>query len=75
MSKYAEVRCDFYDEDAEVQCIDAWLTDDDNEDGMVIAKANLATGDVEYLDDDARTDEYAQEVIREVLENKYVLTE
>ena len=30
---------------------------------------------VEYLDEDAKTDEYAQEVIKEMLEEGYILTE
>ena len=75
MSKYAEVRSDFYDEEEEKQFVDAWMNDDDNKEGTVIAKIDLATGEIEYLDEDARTDEYAQEVISEVLKEGYVLTE
>ena len=75
MSKWAEIRSDYYDEEEELQYIDAWLTDDDNEEGTVIAKVNIAAKEVEYLDPDARYDEYAQEVINEVLDNGYVLTE
>ena len=75
MSKYAEVRGNFYDDIEEVQLIDAWVTDDDNEEGVVIAKVHLDTKQVDYLDPDAKTDEYAQEVINEVLENSYTLTE
>ena len=30
---------------------------------------------VEYIDEDAKTDEYAQTVIQEMLENGYILTE
>ena len=75
MSKYSEVRSDFFDEEEQKQYVDAWLTDDDNEEGESIAKIDLATGQVEYLDPDARYDEYAQEVIREVVENGYTLTE
>ena len=41
----------------------------------MIAKVNIAAKEVEYLDPDARYDEYAQEVINEVLDNGYVLTE
>ncbi len=75
MSKWTEIRSDYYDDIEEKQYVDAWLTDDENEEGEVIAKINLATKEVEYLDSDARYDEYAQEVISEVLENGYVLTE
>ena len=75
MSKYAEVRGDFYDDIEGVQCIDAWFTGNDNEEGVVIAKVHLDTKTVEYLDPDAQYDEYAQEVINELLNNGYVLTE
>ena len=75
MSKYAEIRCDFFDDEEDKWFVDAWLTDDDNEEGFVIAKIDLATKTVEYLDADARYDEYAQEVIKEMLEDRYVLTE
>ena len=75
MSKWAEIKSDYYDDEEGKQYVDAWLTDDGNEEGEVIAKINLATNEVEYLDSDARYDEYAQEVIGEVLENGYELTE
>ena len=75
MSKWSEIRCDFFDEEEEKYFVDAWETDDDNEEGTVIAKLDLADGTVEYLDEDAKTDEYAQEVIKEMLEEGYILTE
>ena len=75
MSKYTEIRCYFYNEEEEKYYVDAWKTDDDNEEGTVIAKIDLADKTVEYLDEDARTDEYAQEIIKEILEDGYVLTE
>ena len=62
MSKYAEIRCDFYDNEEEKWFVDAWFTDDDNEEGTVIAKVNYKTKEVEYLDNDAKTDSLAQEV-------------
>ena len=75
MSKWSEIRCDFFDEEEEKYFVDAWETDDDNEEGTVIAKLDLADGTVEYLDENAKTDEYAQAVIKEMLEEGYVLTE
>ena len=75
MSKWTEIRCDFYDNEEEKWFVDAWLTDDDNEEGTVIAKIDLGNKTVEYLDVDARYDEYAQEVIKEMLEDRYILTE
>lgn len=67
MSKYGEIRNDFYDEEEKKVYIDAWFTEDDNEEGVVIAKVNYKTKEVEYLDDNAKTDEYAQAVINETL--------
>ena len=75
MSKWSDIRSDYYDDIEGIQTVDAWLTDDDNEDGKVIAKIHLDTKTVDYLDPDAETDEYAQEVINEVLEEGYSLTE
>lgn len=75
MSKWTEIRCDFYDNEEEKWFVDAWLTDDDNEEGTIIAKIDLGNKTVEYLDADARYDEYVQEVIKEMLEDGYILTE
>lgn len=69
MSKYGEVRNDYYDENENKVYIDAWFTYDDNEEGIVVAKVNYKTKEVEYLDEDARTDEYVQEVIDETLKS------
>lgn len=68
MSKYSEIRNDYINEEENAVYIDAWFTDDDNEEGTVIAKVDLDTLAVEYLDADAKTDEYAQEVIRDTLD-------
>lgn len=49
--------------------IDAWTTADEMEDGKTIAKINVLTKEVIYLDERARTDEFAQEVIQERLKS------
>ena len=68
MSKWAEIRNNYYDDTEHKVYIDAWETEyDDNEEGTVIAKVNYKTKEVEYLDNDARTDAYAQEIINETL--------
>jgi hypothetical protein len=64
MSIWGEIRNDF--QDGDIVYIDAWLTSDDNEEGRVIAKVNVRTHETEYLDDRARTDGYAQEMISEI---------
>lgn len=62
-SKWKEVRNTHEDERGIV--IDAWLTEDDNEDGKVIA--TIKDGLVTYIDQDAITDYLAQEKISEIL--------
>ena len=65
MNIWGEIRNDF--EDGDITTIDAWLTADDNENGTVIARVNTKTKEVEYVDDRAKTDSYAQELINELL--------
>jgi len=68
MSKWKEIRNDYFDEDEQCVYIDAWLTDDDNEEGKVIAKVYVdgEIGTV-YLDKDAEFDFEAQESIEKVI--------
>jgi len=63
---WGEIRSDFREDDI-ILYIDAWLTDDDNEEGKVIVKVNVRTKEVEYLDNRAKTNSYAQEIIQEHL--------
>lgn len=69
MSKWAEIRNDFVCEDSHKIYIDAWLTDDDNEEGVVIARIDMDTKKIEYFDNDAIRDDYAQEVIKEAIDS------
>lgn len=62
---WEEVRCDHLDEIDLFWRVDAWKTDDDCEEGKVIAYIDDLTGRVLYIDPLARTDELAQEVIME----------
>lgn len=66
-SQYREIRSNFIDYDKNIMYIDAWRTTSSNEEGKVIAKINLANSEVEYVDEKAKTDDYAQTVIRRVL--------
>ena len=55
--------------------ISAWSIYDICEDSKTIAIVNNKTGKVEYYDEDAKTDKYAQRKINEVLENlKTIIT-
>lgn len=67
MSKWAEIRNDYCDEEEEKVYIDAWKTCNDNEEGKVIAKVDYKTKEIQYLNEVAKTDDYAQEVIIETL--------
>ncbi len=71
--KWSEIRNDNYEQSESMDkdsfiTIDAWLTEDDNEEGKVIARINCGTKEVIYYDNDAKTDIYAQEMIKEVLD-------
>jgi hypothetical protein len=66
-SPWVEIHNDFEDE-GNIH-IDAWTTEDGDEGGKVIAKINTTTKEVEYLDERAKTDRFAQENIQEVLDN------
>lgn len=66
MSKWKEIRNDYHNDDECYTSIDGWKTLRGDEEGTVIAKV-FDDGKIEYLDDAARTDEYAQEVIAEIL--------
>ena len=62
---WSEIRSDF--QEGDIVFIDGFLTPDDDEEGKVIAKVNVRTKEVEYIDDRAKTDKYAQEEINEAL--------
>lgn len=65
MSIWSEIRIDYLGDKEQCACIDAWMTDDDCEEGKVIAK--VFPKRVVYIDNRARVDEYAQEIINEAM--------
>ena len=68
MSIWSEIRNNYCNDDTKEVYIDAFLTDYSLEEGTVIAKISLETMKVEYLDEDAKTDSYAQEIIKETID-------
>jgi hypothetical protein len=62
---WSQISNDFEDEG--MVHIDAWTSEDDNENGKVIAKVSIETGEVTYLDERAKTDWKAQEAINEAI--------
>ena len=69
-SIWSELRSDFEDDD--IIYIDAWLSEDDMEDGKTIAKVNVLTGEVDYLDNRAKKNKEAQELIKEAINSKVI---
>ncbi len=63
---WAEIRTDY--EDDFFRRVDAWKTDDDNEEGEVIAQVDMLTGRIVYINPLARIDEVAQEAIRSLVD-------
>jgi hypothetical protein len=67
MSYWSQINNEFFDDEG-FTLIDAWETEDDNEEGKVIAKIDVTNGNVSYLDERAKTDSLAQENIKEVVD-------
>ena len=67
MSKWKEIRNTFVDKEENVVCIDAWKTMSKTEEGKVIAKIHIDTKEVTYLDEIAKTDSYARNMIEEAV--------
>lgn len=65
--KFSEVRCDHLDLDG-FWHVDAWETDDDNEEGSVVAMIDNTTARVAFIDGIARTDELVLETINNMVE-------
>lgn len=66
-SVWRTINYDYIDDD--YIYFDAWKTEDDNEEGDIIAKIEIISGEVIYLDDNVRNDKYAQEVIKDAIVN------
>lgn len=65
-SYWAEIQCDYFDEEEQAWIADSWKTKKEDEESLAVAKiAN--DGTITYLDERAKTDAYVQDVIRERL--------
>lgn len=60
--QFTEVRCDFFDEETNCWCVDAWGKYVD--DGEVVAKINPDTLEVAYNNPDFAKDKLVKEVVR-----------
>ena len=64
-SHWKEITNDYHDSDDGYFKIDAWKTDDEQEEGSVIAAVDDDTAKVYYIDQLARYDDFAQKMIQE----------
>ena len=62
--QFSEVRCDYFDEETGVWCVDAWKALDRDEEWTVVAKINPATLEVSYTSPDYAKDRLVFEVVR-----------
>lgn len=62
--QFSEVRCEYFDEEAGVWCVDAWKTGDGDEEGTVVAKINPDTLEVSYTSPDYAKDRLVFETVR-----------
>lgn len=62
---FTEVRCNFFDEG--IWYIDAWLTDDNDEEGFVVATINEKTFEVHYINDMYKTNNMVLDAVKEKL--------
>jgi hypothetical protein len=66
-TRFAELRCDYYDTYDHEWCIDGWLTADDDEGGFVVARINTDTFEVKYTYEEDKTDEMVLELVMQKL--------
>lgn len=66
MKKISEVRIDYID-DENLQHIDCWFTDDDNEEGKTVGVVDLDTNKVIFFDNAYRNDKLVKEIINQIV--------
>lgn len=69
-SIYSEVVIDFYDDIKNEWTIDTWKTDNDNEEGVVVARINLK-GEILWEVEDAKNDPRVKEEIKYFMDNRF----
>lgn len=63
---WSEIRSDYTEDETGITHIDAWVSPDDDEDGRTIATID-DHGNTTYIDERAKSDKFAQEVIQEAI--------
>lgn len=64
---FSEIRSDYFDSYDNEWCIDAWVSDDDDEGGVVAARININTFEVKYTREEYKQDEGVVNAIKEKL--------
>ena len=68
-SIFAEVVIDFFDKIKNHWTVDTWKTDDDNEEGVVVARINLK-GEIEWEVEEAKNDPFVKEELERFFDNR-----
>lgn len=68
MTRFAEVRSTFFEEETGLWYLDAWVTMDDNEEGTVVATINSKTFEVKYTQDEYKFDDCVLSAVKEKLQ-------
>lgn len=71
LTVYSEIRYDFFDETEKCHTIDAWKTEDDNEEGIVVAKV-YEDGKIVFLNEEAEKDINVLAAIKELSKERAV---
>lgn len=69
-SKFTYVEINHYDDIERVFCVDAWKTENYNEEGKVIAKINLK-GEIVWVDKTAKDDIFVKQTLEQFFNNHY----
>ena len=64
---FAEVRCTYFDDGLREWFIDGWKTDNDNEEGVIVATINEDTFEVNYRKAEYKKDPIVLEVVKDKL--------
>lgn len=67
MSKWVEIKANYYDKEEGKFFINAWETYNASEEGKVIVEIDYITEEVEYLDCDAHKDRRVCKIIKDII--------
>ena len=68
MTQFTEIRCTFFEEETGLYYLDAWRTEDGDEEGTVVATINSKTFEVKYTQEEYKNDDYVLSAVKEKLQ-------